>query len=607
VTVKASRSVRISRIAAKLSARAERQRDTAGGFKKPLRRKETKPRVKPIIAYDLETSNIKAGTLAVRYLTAYGANFCYSGPLFSIEHLGTIIATRFLLPELKGCRFVAWNGNNFDVYFIAAALLHNPDYLMRPYLTRSKSLRGLRVQSVADKKQVWEFLDGIAMTGLTGTTLKKFLGVFAPDFQKLDGPDFEREEFDAGNIEHVRYAERDSEGLYHAIVKAQQIVFDNFGVPLYPTIGNTGIRIFQRNMPPMVQVWAPPLKVVELTRDYAMRGGYCWINRRFEGSIWKYDLNQAYAAAMREAYLPAGRCIHYSGGVHPYANASLLRLSASNAANRVPFYYTAIAGKAREFGVTEIADTWLTGGEYAQLKREGWKIEVSESYFWDEVFTMKEYVDALEGLRMAAPDGPNGALGLMLKAIGNNSYGKTVEKLDGLELVLSADQPEGYSQYQSEDDLLQHVWFKFMRPVLREYHQPQLGAFITAHVRMVVRRAALIDPQSWLYADTDCVAFDRPIDLNLDAKRYGFWKIEVAGERYRIITKKVYAKVGGGDSHAKGLNVKRLTDRDFEEWFNGRPPLQTQLQRQNFVKVMQGFEMFITRSKVGQITPFMRE
>ena len=193
---------------------------------------------------------------------------------------------------------------------------------------------------------------------------------------------------------------------------------------------------------------------------------------------------------------------------------------------------------------------------------------------------------------------------MMLRAIGNASYGKTVETLDGLELVLAADQPEGYSQYNSEDERLQHVWFRFETPKPREYHQPQIGAFITAHVRMVVRRAALLDPQSWLYADTDCVAFDRPMDLNLHPTRYGFWKQETAGERYRIIAKKVYAKVGGGDAHAKGLNVKRLTDQDFAEWFNGRPPQQEQVQRQNFVKVMQGFEMFITRSKVGQIMPF---
>ena len=81
--------------------------------------------------------------------------------------------------------------------------------------------------------------------------------------------------------------------------------------------------------------------------------------------------------------------------------------------------------------------------------------------------------------------------------------------------------------------------------------------------------------------------------------------VEVDGEPYRIINKKTYAKVGvtpeGREKHAKGLNVRRLTDADFQAWFNGTIPFQMQLQKQNFVKVMTGFDMFITRPKHGEV------
>ena len=115
-----------------------------------------------------------------------------------------------------------------------------------------------------------------------------------------------------------------------------------------------------------------------------------------------------------------------------------------------------------------------------------------------------------------------------------------------------------------------------------------------------------MDVDAWLYADTDAVAFSRPVaTLNLDPKRYGFWKLEVNGERYRIINKKTYAKVGvtvnGPEKHAKGLNVRRLTDADFANWFKGDVPVQTQLQKQNFIKVMTGFDMFATRIKRGEV------
>ena len=253
----------------------------------------------------------------------------------------------------------------------------------------------------------------------------------------------------------------------------------------------------------------------------------------------------------------------------------------------------------------EITDTWVTSVEYQQLVRERWNVSVAEGWFWDEVFNMRDYVGQLEKLRMNAEGGPNGAIGLMIKAVGNNSYGKTVERLEGLELVLARDCPEGFFAYQDADDLFQHVWAKISAPVPREYHQPQLGSFITAHVRMVMRRAILLNVNAWLYGDTDGLFFSEPVaGLNLDPKRYGFWKLEVAGEPYRIINKKTYAKVGVEEGslnkHAKGLNVKRLNDDDFKAWFAGRVPVQEQLQKQNFVKVMTGFDMFTKRIKRGE-------
>lgn len=610
----ADRPARVNRIARRFAARAERQRfgnPEKYGRKKPMRRKDTRSRVKPIIAYDLETTRIAAGSPEPRYITGFGADFFVSVALKNIVNLCEVLEARFLLPELKGSRFVAWNGNNYDVYLIGAALLHADRYVLRPYLTRSKALRGLKVTSKRDKKLSWEFLDGISMTmgqavlgekersKYADSTLKKFLSVFAPEFGKLDGPDFEKEDFNALDPAHVKYAERDSIGLYHAMVKAQAIVMGAFGVPLYPTIGNTAIRIFQRNMPEGVQVWEAPYTVLKLIRQYVMRGGYCWRAKKYEGPIWKYDLNQAYAAAMREAPLPSGRCVRGGRVLNKFASVFIVRLEAEKAGNRVPFYYRDSDGDA-VFGLNRITDTWLTSLEYAQLKREGWTITVTDSYFWDESFSMKSYVAKLEQLRRESPGGPNGAQGLMVKAVGNNSYGKTVETLDGIELLLSQERPEGFTEYQAETDELQHVWFRLNRPIPREYHQPQIGSFITAHVRMVVRRAALVKPDAWIYADTDCVVFSQPVELPVDPIQYGQWKLEVEGEPYRFIQKKVYAKIGGGDSHAKGMNVKRLSDADFEAWFNGVAPQQVQLHRNNFIKVMTGGPMFVTHSKVGE-------
>ena len=155
-----------------------------------LRRVERKKAALPsrLIAYDFETTRIARGTPRPLYLTAHGEApaFSFDGPIDSMEHLSLLLQTRFLTDDLSGVRYVAWNANNFDAYFIAAALLQNPAFILRPYLTRSNALRGLRVILAEDQnldpkaQRHWEFLDGIAMLGLMGTTLEKFLLTFAP-------------------------------------------------------------------------------------------------------------------------------------------------------------------------------------------------------------------------------------------------------------------------------------------------------------------------------------------------------------------------------------------------------------------------------------------
>jgi len=588
---------------------------------RPMRRKVTPAldkvvsRLTKIIAYDLETTRIAKGTPRPLYITACGPEgFWISGEVLGVSHLSEILVTRFLIPDTQGARFVAWNGNKFDVYFIALALLKNPEYILRPYLTSGKNLRGLRiVKRVYDDNGIeitgqkgapkidWEFLDGIAVTGIQ-KPLKDFLKTFAPAFQKLDGPDFDKEDFNPRNAAHVKYAERDSEGLYHALEKARKVCVENFTIDLSATIGNMAIKIFQRHIPQFIECWKPPAKALRAIHEQVMRGGFCFCVKRYQGPVWKYDLNQAYAAAMRDARLPAGRCV-WSQKINPYAAAYIARITARNFANRIPFYYRDIETGKSVFALQEIGDTWLTSIEIEQLKAEGWKIETAECWFWQSKFSMKEYVNKLENLRIGGGRDPKDAQGEMVKFIGNNSYGKTVERLDGLELLMAAEQPEGFSEYpvdDTENDLINYVWYRFAKPVLREYHQPQIGAFITAHVRMVVRRAALLKPDAWLYADTDCVVFREAVELHTDPGKYGAWKIEETGAQYTIAAKKVYCSADGKTKHAKGLNIKYLTAEDFERWYQGIPPRQTQIQRQNFVKVIAGFDMFAERVKWGE-------
>lgn len=575
-----------------------------------VRQKAAKP--SRMVAYDFETTRIRQGTPRPLYLTAYGLEpeFCVDTPIRDMTHLRQLLESQFLTDDLQGTRFVAWNANAFDAYFVAAALLESSSWVIRPYLTKGNSLRGLRVLKAQDagREQAtgWEFLDGMAMLGLAGTPLSKLLDTFAPEFRKLSGTiDFEREEFDSGNPAHCAYAFRDSEGLWHAMTRAQSILLDNFNQPLAVTMGAVGIKIFKAHIPPRVDVRNLPEELDTTVRDFVVRGGFCYCARRYEGPVWKYDLNQAYAAAMREAQLPAGRAMHSSTGLHRYAKTYIARVNATHPTNIVPFYHVALNDRGRlkaTFATNHLHDTWLTCIEIDQLKREGWRVSVSESWTWETQFSMADYVNRLESIRTTCEGGPSGPIGTVIKAVGNHSYGKTLEVLGDQEFLIAKECPPDYAPFYADGFApIDHVFWRFTEPRGKDYHQPHIGAWITAHVRMVLRRAILLRPDDWLYADTDCVVFGSDVTdmLDVDPKRYGAWKLEESGTHFRIIAKKVYQNVETGKGHAKGLNVKRLAPADYEAWFRGAPPTQEQIQRNNFVAVMQGAEMYRTQVRRG--------
>lgn len=574
----------------------------------PLQRTFRHAHDRRLIAYDLETTRIKEGMPDPLYLTAYGENFKLSIPIMGkdkFQNLCDILEQWILIPEFHRARFVAWNGNAYDGYFVGRALVLSDKWILRPYLTRTKALRGIRVQAKEAVKirgrmvkLSFEFLDGMAMTGLYGKKLATFLKTFAPAYPKLI-LDFGKETFNPENKDHVKYADRDSEALYHGMKRANTIMTDLTGNGLQPTIGNAAIKFFASKIPDDILCWQPPGGALDALHGSAKRGGYCWVQQQYQGPVWKYDINQAYAAAMRDARLPAHRCVD----THAWRSdcPGIYRVYfGRKKQSLIPFYYKTVDKKLGCFTCGAFVEAWLTSSEIEHLLKDHWQVDIMDGYFWSDTFNMSSMVNELEILRGSDPDGPNGPLGTLVKMIGNNAYGKTLEQLEGVEIVMAKDCPEEYMPYDITDTLMDHIFFKMVDQFGKAYHQPQIGIFITAHVRMLVRDAALQKAEAFLYADTDAVVFSEPVThLDIDPKRYGAWKQETDGERYIIIGKKIYASLDTNFKRAKGIHIKELSRDDFIAWKNGNIPVQRQLHRQNFLKAMAGKPMFQTMDRHG--------
>lgn len=572
-----------------------------------------------LITYDLETTRIKSGTPSVLYMTAYGdphydctvykvrGNYKLSIPVIGKNKKKVfcqILEQHLLIEQNNGARFVAWNGNKFDVYFIAESLLESDRWTLQPYLTANKSLRGLRVTEIRTDEMPYrhkllhfEFLDGMAMTGIS-CKLEKFLKTFAPEYQKLNSPNFDAgEEFNCKNHQHIEYAERDSEGLYHAMKKVSEIIYTLTQQDLKPTVGNLAIRHLMNNIPDGVKIKRPADEILDILYGPLKKGGYCWASKQYHGPVWKYDLNQAYAGAMRDAALPCGDIVHTTAYENDNPGIYLALISRKHK-TKVPFYYKDEKNIGK-FTTGTATTCWLTSIEIQHLKKDEWEIEIIKGYWWTDSFNLKNLVDKLEKLRATDKDGPSGPLGTMVKALGNNAYGKTLEQIWGDEFVFSKKKPDGYALYDSFDPSMKYIYARERESIPKKYHVPQIGVFVTADVRCTVRDAANYMPDNFLYADTDCVGFDKKAHhLHLDPTRYGSWKVESAGDEHIIIGKKVNWKENGGAT-AKGLIVKNLTKQDMLDWLAGKLPVQVQTQRQNILKFLGGRDMFRSQERKG--------
>lgn len=572
-------------------------------MQKPMRRLRTRSWERRRISFDLESTRIEAGTPTPLYLSVCDESGARGYACIGWSAFLETIVSVLLTDENRGVRFVGYNSNKFDAFLIAHALKADPNYLVEPWMTKAGALRGMRVRSTTDKRKSWIFSDAMAMTGFLGK-LADYTDAFAPTFTKES---IDILNFDPFDETHQRYAINDARILHEANNVAFASAEKVAQTSVQNTIGKMGISYFQANMPKDVLVWRVP-KSAETALDETVRGGYVYCDHRYHGPIWKYDLNQAYAAAMRMP-LPSGRCarsFEYEPGVLGMYLATISRETRT-----VPFYIHDTETNTSLSTHGEPVRGWILSNELEFLQETGWTIDVHDGWVWTNCFDMSEMVNHLEYERSHCDGGPKGPLGLMIKAIGNNSFGKTLEEHDGIRMVFAAEKPgKDYKEFRAEDENFKHIWFTTEKTHNERYHMKQIGSFITSYVRIWLMKTALKNADAFLYADTDCVAFsqDMTAELDIDVARYGAFKVEASGERYGLIAKKTYwhdtddVKRPGYpvESRCKGLNPTLITTLDWHRWYRtGVPPEQHQVQRLNVIRTIETGIMFRNYDRKG--------
>lgn len=536
----------------------------------------------PIVAYDFETTRIPKRVtdpmrVQPRFITFHGERWAYDAAPRSYEATASIFEELWseFEPNTNLCAF---NANRYDLRILLQALLGSR-FTLEPFTSKVSGLRGCIVRY--GRKRV-HLLDPIAMLGLQ-CDLRTFINVFAPEFPK-GRLDFDRIAFNAKNPAHVEYAKRDSEALYHAVVRAQATLRGICGQKLRPTIGAVAIRAFAAAMPKGVAVPALRSNLYTIVRKIVARGGYV-VARRYKGKLWTYDLNQAYAFAMRECSLPFGRALPTNSFCSSKPGFYRVKLRRSTL-SAVPYMVRESKPPYRTletYGAGCV--TWLTSDEVSTLIRHGWECGFIEGYVFEGGFSMTAFVDGLEARRKQFDS--THPVNVLCKAIGCNAYGKTLQEPVTMKIVLSPTMPKGafpMVEANAEGAPVPGFWLVPERKDTRKnYERPQLGAFITAFVRCVLFDAIMGDVAHFVKADTDSVSFSRPQPhLPLSKWKYGAWKIESDGEYHIVVAKKVYwtpKKIV-----AKGMRTRKLSRAAFERWHKGDVPVQEQIQLQSWKK-----------------------
>lgn len=519
----------------------------------------------PIIAYDIETSSIAAGVeLELRYLTMRGEGFDYETRLESYADLEQHL--RLVWKRLcGGVRFVAHNGNRFDLRIVLAALADSEIWRVRCFVNKQTELRAALV--IKGRKSAW-FLDSRAMLGLD-CTLEELCRSFGRTRARKT-IDFEKVQFDPDKAAHRAYARRDSAALFSAMQAAEQTSEALFGYPLQPTIGALAIRCFAASIPTGAQIHALPEQLYPIARNVVMRGGYC-LARPYRGKLWTYDQNCAYGAAMRSP-LPAGR------GAFVGAETDRLAIYEVELERtpRAPLPYPVRDPATYRATPTrgERVQTWLTSTEVVALRELGWNVHVLQGYCWPATFTMRDWIAELERTRLAFP--ARSVEALLVKQIAVNSYGKTLQESQEWEYQIARAQPNGgVPVCDDEGEIYPGIWMiPERKDTRRTYMRPQLAAFITAKVRLELYKIACENSEHFVRADTDSLSFSRPVRLPL-GRTFGSWKLESRGELAVVVKNKAYWTRRKAAS--AGLQLPAATIREYEAWLrSGRAPKRPQ-------------------------------
>ncbi len=430
-----------------------------------------------------------------------------------IEYLGTLDFPHMIF---------AHNGGKFDFYFLLK------------YIKGSvKIVKGRILQCRIGRH---EFRDS---WGILPFPLKEY------EKDKIDYQKFTRDNREANREEIVTYLKGDCVYLFDLVFE----FFRRFGDSL--TIGSMALRKLGTHHP-FERLKEPQ---DDFLREFNFGGRtQCFKTGIIKGDWKVYDVNAMYPFVMSTFKHPIASQYHVGDKIT--ADTCFVCFAGRNN-GALPHRGENGLDFTRERGTFHASIHEIEAAQDLGLIQIDRVIYTVDFY---ERTTFAEFVEEYHALRRDAQAKGDAAGNLLYKYLLNSSYGKFSQNPDNHAEYQIADVGELSEPWQPCE--MHGPYMLYQKPPrTRRYFNVATGASITGAARALLLRgiAAATVPA---YCDTDSIIC-QALDVPIDARKLGAWKLEASGDKLAIAGKKMYAVFQGAKCIKQASKGVRLTPSEI--------------------------------------------
>lgn len=301
-----------------------------------------------------------------------------------------------------------------------------------------------------------------------------------------------------------------------------------------------------------------------------------YLNKIIEDKIYYYDINSSYPSTFVENLLPYGLPTEEKPtGEYVEIVSAIIRNIKKKQPDMCDHLHNWVKfGKARETYISE-----YLGSMKVMYCREEWEeikktydFEIAEikSIYFKATKELGEYINQLYHLKEKETDKVTRT---DHKNILNMFYGKWGQGYKRISRFLRPATDKDYLKYNYNGFVYDYIFEE-----TSEIKYLPIAIFVTSYARVKLLKAIRNNKDKWLYCDTDSIiTLGKPANIDIDSSKLGYWKLEVIGNKIKILKTKYYIIEYEDDKKNKkykkclaGINKKSHHLINFENFEEGR-------------------------------------